>query len=69
MPGYVLIMPIKQNLCTIISNPSGYIIVGERGRSNRALNVAVKQQNEDATTTPTRSETMYMTILESCLGL
>ena len=45
-------MPMKQNLCAAISNPSGYTIVGESGRSNFAPKVAAQPPNEEATTTP-----------------
>ena len=34
-----------------ISNPSGYTIVGESGRSNYAPKVTVQPQNEEATIT------------------
>ena len=40
MSGYALNMLMKWDLCATISNPSGYAIVRESGRSNRALKVA-----------------------------
>ena len=40
MPGYALLMLMKHNLCAAIINPSGYVVIGESGRSNRASEVA-----------------------------
>ena len=44
MSGYALNMLMKRDLCATISNLSGYVIVRESGRSNRAPKVARSQQ-------------------------
>ena len=53
MPGYALIMLNEYDLCTAISNPSDYVVVGEIDRNNRALKVTAQQPNENTTTIKT----------------
>ena len=53
MPGYALIMLMQHNLCTAISNPSDYVVVGESVRNNHAPKVAAQQPNENTTTIKT----------------
>ena len=50
-------MLMKQDLCVAINNPPGFAVIGQIGRSNAALKVALQPPNEEVGTTPRGRQT------------